>query len=139
MVIGLPELEVQHQVCESCVLGKHHREVFPSAATFRAKSPLELVHIDLCGPMQTESIGGSFYVLTFIDDYSRMTWVYFIRSKSETFSRFKEFKAMKEKQSGHYVKVLKSDGGGEYDSKSFTQYCKEQGIRRQFTCRYTPQ
>jgi hypothetical protein len=69
MVIGLPELEVQHQVCESCVLGKHHREVFPSAATFRAKSPLELVHTVLCGPMQTESIGGSFYVLTFIDDY----------------------------------------------------------------------
>jgi hypothetical protein len=139
MVIGLPELEVQHQVCESCVLGNHHREVFPSAATFRAKSPLELVHTDLCGPMQTDSIGGSFYVLTFIDDYSRMTWVYFIRSKSETFSKFKEFKAMTEKQSGHYVKVLRSDGGGEYDSKSFTQYCKEQGIRRQFTCRYTPQ
>lgn len=139
MVIGLPELEVQHQVCESCVLGKHHREVFPSAATFRAKSPLELVHTDLCGPMQTESIRGSFYVLSFIDDYSRMTWVYFIRSKSETFSRFKEFKAMTEKQSGHYVKVLRSDGGGKYDSKSFTQYCKEQGIRRQFTCRYTPQ
>lgn len=72
-------------------------------------------------------------MLTFIDDYNKMTWVYFIRSKLETFSRFKEFKAMIEKQSGHYVKVLRSDGGGEYESNSFTQYCKEQGIQRQFT------
>ena len=78
---------------------------------------LEIVHTDLCCPMQTKSLGGSHYFLTFIDDYSRKTWVYFLMKKYETFSKFEEFKAMVEKQSGHQIKILRSDRGGEYDSK----------------------
>lgn len=69
-------------VCEGCVKGKHHREKFDQGEAWRAKHPLELVHTDLCGPMQAESIGGNRYFLTFIDDYSRMCWVYFLRNKS---------------------------------------------------------
>jgi hypothetical protein len=59
----------------------------------------------------------SFYFLTFIDDFSRKIWIYFLKNKSDTFSKFKYFKAEAEKQSGKYVKVLRSDGGGEYNSK----------------------
>lgn len=139
MVLGLPEIGVRHNPCESCILAKHRRDSFPNAATFRAHSPLELVHTDLCGPMQTQSIGGSFYFLTFIDDFSRMTWVYFIKNKSETFEKFKQFKAISEKQSGKQIKTLRSDGGGEYNSKEFSAYCRNHGIKRQFTTRYTPQ
>jgi hypothetical protein len=83
----------------------------------KPKKHLELVHTDLCGPMQTDSIGGSFYFLTFIDDFSRKIWIYFLRHKSETFEKFKEFKAEAEKQSGKYIKALRLDGGGEYDSR----------------------
>jgi transposase InsO family protein len=89
--------------------------------------------------MQTQSIGGSFYFLTFIDDFSRKIWIYFLKNKSDTFSKFKEFKVEEEKQSGKYVKVLRSDGGGEYNSKDFAYFCRQQGIIMQTTTRYTPQ
>ena len=74
------------------------------------------MHTDICGPMQVPSLGGSIYFLTFIDDFSRKTWVYFLKYKFETFSKFKEFKAFVEKQSGLSIKVLRLDRGGEYMS-----------------------
>jgi hypothetical protein len=129
MVKGLPILNEQTNPCESCILGKHQRDNFPTAS-YRAKEHLELVHTDLCGPMQTQSIGGSFYFLTFIDDFSRKVLGIFPQKKSDTFTKFKEFKVVAEKQSGKYVKVLRSDGGGEYDSKEFANFCRQQGIKR---------
>ena len=120
-------------------MAKQHHEIFPKGVSYKAKKPLELVHTDFCGPMRTQSIGHSDYFLTFIDDYSRKTWVYFLKKKSETFSKFKEFKALVENQSDRQIKVLRSDRGGEYDSKALHEYCKQHGIRIQFTTRYTPQ
>ena len=78
--------------------------------------------------MQTQSIGGSFYFLTFIDDFSRKIWIYFLRNKSYTFSMFKEFKDLTKKKSGNFIKVLRSDGGGEYDSCAFLDFYKQHGI-----------
>ena len=89
--------------------------------------------------MQIQSIGGRFYFLTFIDDFSRKVWVHFLKHKSDTFTYFKEFMAEAEKQSGKFVKVLRSDGGGEYDSREFVDFCKQHGIKKQTTTRYTPQ
>lgn len=126
MVKGLPHINEDHDPCETCILAKHPRDAFPNAS-FRAQEQLELVHTDLCGPMQTQSIG-SFYFLTFINDFSRKVWVYFVKHKSETFDKFKEFKALTKKQSGKCLKILRSDGGGEYDSKDFSEFCKQQGI-----------
>lgn len=137
MVKGLPVLKDLDNQCESCILGKHKRDSFPSSSN-RAKEHLELVHTDLCGPMQTQSIGGSSYFLTFIDDFSRKIWIYFLKNKSDTFSKFKQFKAEAEKQSAKYIKVLRSDRGGEYNSKDFIDFCKQHGIIMQ-TTRYTPQ
>jgi transposase InsO family protein len=88
--------------------------------------------------MQTESIGGSVYFLTFIDDFSREIWIYFLRHKSETFAKFKQFNVEAEKQNGKYVKVLRSDGGGECGSKEFANFCKSQGIIMQTIAKYTP-
>jgi hypothetical protein len=79
--------------------------------------------------MQNRLIGGSFYFLTFIDDFSKKFWVYFLKHKSKTFTRFKYFKAEAEKQSGRFVKVLRYDGGGEYDSREFVDFCKHHGIK----------
>jgi hypothetical protein len=78
--------------------------------------------------MQIESIVGSFYFLTFINEFSRKIWIYFLRHKSETFAKFKEFKVEDEKQSGKYIKSLRSGGGGEYNSNEFANFCKSQGI-----------
>jgi transposase InsO family protein len=138
MVKVLPIFKEKNSPCESFILGKHKRTSFPRFST-QAKQHLELAHTDLCGPMHTKSIGGSIYFLKFIDDFSRKIWIYFLRHKSETFAKFKEFKAEAEKRSGKYLKVLRSDGGEEYSSKEFANFCKSQGIIMQTTTRYTPQ
>lgn len=64
---------------------------------------------DLCGPMKIESLGGSRYFLLFTGDFSRMSWVYFLKFKSEAFENFKKFKTFVEKQSGQYIIVLRTD------------------------------
>eukprot|EP00253_Pinus_taeda_P023442 PITA_23442 len=138
MVKGLPLIEKPDNICEGCILGKQHRERFPAGNSIREKAPLEIAHSDLCGPMQTPSIGGRHYVLTFIDDYTRKTWVYLLKHKSQVFERFRQYKALVEKQCGHYIKVLRNDKGGKYISNEFLRFCREHGIHKQFTTRYTP-
>ena len=88
MVKGLPLIEKPDSLCEGCILGKQHRESFPSGKSIRAKAPLEIIHSDLCGPMQAPSLAGTQYFLTFIDDFTRKAWVYFLKNKSEVFEKF---------------------------------------------------
>ncbi|KAI9166016.1 hypothetical protein LWI28_024708 [Acer negundo] len=139
MVKGLPNIHHPNEMCESCVLSKQHRNSFGKEANWRATMPLELVHTDVCGPSTPVSNGQNQYFLTFIDDYSRKTWVYFLKRKSEVFGYFKEFKTLVEKQSGYHIKALRSDQGGEYTAGAFQEFLKQQGIRHQFTPAYTPQ
>ena len=65
--------------------------------------------------------------------------MYFLNHKSEVFEKFRHFKNLVEKQSGHYIKVLRTERDGEYISKEFLRFCKENDIQKQFTTRYTPQ
>ena len=139
MVRGLPLIEKSYSLCEGCILGKQHRESFPSGKSIRAKLPLEIIHSDLCGTMQAPSLAGSLYFLTFIDDFTRKTWIYFLKNKSEVFEKFQNFKALVENQSGLHIKVLRTDRGGEYISNEFLKFCRENGIHKQFTTRYTLQ
>lgn len=139
MVNGLPEIKETIDVCEGCIMGKQHRNSFPRQSTWRTKAPLELIHTNICGKMQTPSLSQYRYFLTFIDDFSRMTWVYFLKEKSETFVVFKRFKALVEKQSGSTIKVMRSDRGCEYTSQEFEDYCKDEGIWKQLTASYSPQ
>lgn len=78
-----------------------------------------MVHSDVCGPIEEESLGGNRYFLSFVDEHSRMMWVYLIKTKSEVLNVFKKFKAEVEKESGKVLKILKTDGGGEYTSQLF--------------------
>nr|GEZ39774.1 retrovirus-related Pol polyprotein from transposon TNT 1-94 [Tanacetum cinerariifolium] len=139
MVANLPSIMPVKQVCEGCVLGKQTKMSFPMGKSKRATDLLELVHADLCGPMRTESLGGSRYFLLFTDDYSRMSWVYFLQLKSKTFKNFKKFKALVEKQSGKDLKVLRTDRGGEFISKEFAALCDEECIKKELTAPYTPE
>ena len=104
MVKWFPNIEQPTSSCERCILGKHHREKFIYGVSYRAKKPLELVHTDLCGPMQTPSLTGNVYFMTFIDDHSRKTWVYLLKQKSQAFNGFKSFKAMAEKRVTNLLK-----------------------------------
>jgi transposase InsO family protein len=126
-------------ICKGCIQGKQHRQSFPHGGGTRASDILEIIHSDVCGPMNNTSLGGAKYFLTFIDDKSRKTFVYFLKSKDEVFPKFKEFKALVENQTGKRIKTLRSDNGGEYVSGAFNQFLKENGIRHQKSIPYTPQ
>ncbi|KAJ4789254.1 polyprotein [Rhynchospora pubera] len=136
MVIGLPDIG-DIGLCEGCVYGKQSKLPFPKDQAMRATKVLELVHTDLCSPMEVESMGGSKYFMLLIDDYSRMTWVFFLTYKNEAFGQFKRFKAMAETQTGAQLKALRSDRGGKFQSKEFKQYCESEGILQQLTTPYT--
>ncbi|XP_074346456.1 uncharacterized protein LOC141685242 [Apium graveolens] len=81
---------------KACVNGKQHQQSFPVGKSWRAKRPLEIVHTDIAGPFDISSLGGNRYYLTFIDNFSRKSWVYIIKEKSEALDKFKEFKALEE-------------------------------------------
>ena len=83
MVKGLPTFKRENVKCEAYIYGKQHRETFPTSS-WRENRRLQLVHSDICGPLQT-SLGGCRYFLLFVDSFSRMTWVYFLKKKSEAF------------------------------------------------------
>ena len=123
MVTGPPMASCKYGVCFGCVLEKHHRDSFDKRASWHALVPLELVHSDLCGPLPSASFSSFKYFLTVIDDYSRCTWVYFLKIKSEVFNMFLAYKALVEKQSGHQIIKLISDNGGEYVNNKFTTFC----------------
>ena len=140
MVVGLPScIEDREGVCKGCALGKHHRQPFLKGVGWRAKKALELVHTDVCGPMSTLSHGKNRYFILYIDDFTRMTWVFFMKQKYEVFTIFKKFKSFVEKQSGDYIKILRSNRGKENNSREFDKFCEDEGVERQFTIGYTLQ
>ena len=79
------------------------------------------------------------YYVSFIDDYSRKTWIYFLKSKNEVFSKFKEFKALVENLSEKKIKIFRSDNGGEFTSGELKAFYKEFGIKRELSTPYNPQ
>jgi transposase InsO family protein len=89
--------------------------------------------------MPLSSISGYVYYVSFIDDYSRKTWLYLLKSKDEVFNKFKEFKALIENLYKRKIKIIRSDNGGEYTSKEFMNFCKYVGIKRELTTPYNPQ
>jgi transposase InsO family protein len=140
LVDGLPDIPQKIQgVCGACQAGKQHRTPFDEGQAWRAQRVLQLVHADICGPMNMTSITGARYFLLFVDDFSRKMWVYFLKLKSEVFNEFQKFKALVEKESGCHIASLRSDNGGEFCSKEFNNFCTKHGIQRQYTTPYTPQ
>jgi hypothetical protein len=105
MVKGLPEIQVFHDgVCKGCAQGKNVKTPFPSSDS-KEKGVSDLIHSIVCGPMLATSLNGYVYYVSFIDDFSRKTWIYFLKNKDEFFSKFKEFKAFVENLSERKIKV----------------------------------
>jgi len=139
MLTRLLDLQVQNEgVRKGCALGKNSRKKFPSNNR-RVEGILDIIHSDVCGKMSTTAIGNYLYYSTFIDDYSRMTWIYLLKTKDAVFDKFVEFKASIENITGRKIKLLRSDNGGEYTSNEFKDFCKGEGIKRELTTPYTPQ
>ena len=125
--------------CEGCAIGKQTRLPFPKKSNHRSSKLVELIHTDVCGPMNGESIGGSHYFVSSIDDYSRYATVHMIKNKSEVLSTFKGFVSLMEILTEHRIQVLRSDNGGEYETREFSEYCQSHGIERETTILYIPQ
>lgn len=125
--------------CEVCLKAKMTRLPFPDKSTNRSKSILDLVHTDVCGPMQTESSTGRRYILTLIDDFSRFTVVSLLRHKSEVEDRIKEYISLVHNKFGGKPKIFRSDRGGEYLSNQFRTFLRKEGIEQQLTTPHTPQ
>ena len=111
---------------KGCALGKNVKNKFPRSHT-RSKGILDLVHSDLCGPMSTPSLNGYLYYVLFINDISRKAWIYFMKSKSETFCKFQEFKALVENQTSRHIHALRSDNGGDLNQIPLMIFVVTQG------------
>jgi transposase InsO family protein len=139
MVRGLPQLKAPSKICTDCMVGKQHRDAIPKRSLWRASQRLQLVHADICGPIKPVSNSKKRYFISFIDDYSRKVWIYFLVEKSEAFTIFKNYKNLVEKETGAFICCLCTDRGGEFTSHEFNVFCKANGISRQLTVAYTPQ
>ena len=139
MVEGLPSIKATTRVCKGCIVGKHLEHKFDQGKASYAKRILGPIHSNISRPMPTTSMSGSWYVLTFIDELFRYTWVFFLKKNSEVLERFIEFKASVENASGRKIKSLKYDNGGEYIKYEFLQICADSGIQIQHSIPYIPQ
>jgi transposase InsO family protein len=94
--------------------------------------------MDLFGPTSFVSIGGNSYCLVIVDDYSRFTWVYFLRDKSNVFETFKSFAILAQNQFDFDIKKVRSDNGSEFKNARIDEYCDDKGIKHEFSSKYTP-
>lgn len=139
MVDGMCKIDPSgiSDICEACMKGKMHRTPFGSRKC--AKSPLEIVHSDVCGPINPVSTEGYRYYVSFMDDYTHFTVVYCLKTKDEVFSKFKEYYQLTKSKFNRTIHKLRVDNGGEYCGKVFQQYCAENGIVLDYTMPYSPQ
>ena len=95
--------------------------------------------MDLFGSFRTRSLGGNYYALVLVDDYSRFTWTFFISSKSDTFSVFRKFAKIVQNEKDLKIKAIRSDHGGEFQNEYFEKFCENHGISHNFSAPRTPQ
>ncbi|GKA61458.1 retrovirus-related pol polyprotein from transposon TNT 1-94 [Tanacetum coccineum] len=137
VVIGLPMLKyVKDQLCSSYEVSKAKRSSFKTKVVPSSKGRLNLLHMDLCGPMRVASINGKKYILVIVDDYFRYTWTLFIRPKDETREVLKDFLTMIQINLQALVIFVRTDKGTEFLNKTLNALFKEDGIEHQTS---TPQ
>ena len=139
MVRGLPNICFSDRLCRNCVAGKHSLRAFPSVSSYRATKRLELIHVDICAPIQPSTIGRRRYYFLLVDDFTRLMWVFFLKEKSEEYHHFKIFKNLAESKCGEKLKCFRTDRGGEVNSEEFGNFCDVNGIKRELTAPYSPQ
>ncbi|KAI3714916.1 hypothetical protein L6452_21878 [Arctium lappa] len=140
LVKGLPELKYEKEyLCAACEKGKMKRAPHKPKLEPSTSAPLELLHMDLCGPMRTQSLGGKKYILVIVDDYSRYTWVKFLRSKDETPEVLITFLKTAQVNLQKLVKLLRTDNDTEFKNKKVEEYLESVGISHQYSVARTPQ
>ena len=120
IVEGLPKLNTQTDaICEACAKGKQIKSSFNSKTEVSTSRPLELLHMDLFIPISTTSLNGKYYGYVIMDNYSRYTWVHFLRSKNEAFQHFIKFRKVVQKEKDAKIGKVRSDHGKEFENSEF--------------------
>ena len=137
---GLKDEDFKEKIdCDVCKRGKKIRKKFDKKNEKRTKERGEIIHSDVCGPITPKTHGGNKYYVSFIDDYTRMSWVFMMKKKSEVVEKFKQLHKMLLTQYNVKIKSLMSDGGGEYVNDEMERYMIKHGMIHRKTPPYTPQ
>nr|GEX10082.1 retrovirus-related Pol polyprotein from transposon TNT 1-94 [Tanacetum cinerariifolium] len=140
LVDGLPKFKYEKDhLCSACEMGKSKKASHPPKLVSSDNSKLELLHMDLCGPMRVALINGKKYILVIVDDYSCYTWVYFLHSKDETPKIIKKFIAQAQLNYKANVCKIRTDNGIEFKNANLKSHYEKLGIMQQFSTARTPQ
>jgi len=133
LVIGLPKIKFEKErLFDACQKGKQTRVSFKPKKVVSTSKPIELLHLDLFGPLRTRSLGGNYYGFVIVDDFSRYTWTLLLSSKDDTFDAFIKFANVIQNKLSLKIISLRSDHGGEFVNHRFENYCDEFGISHNF-------
>lgn len=138
MELNKRDCESFEQPCDVCVRAKHTRFPFNTERT-RATRPLEILHTDICGPIDPVTFDTKRYILTVIDDYTNFTMIYLLEYKSETAGYIKDYINENERNKNKKVVKIRCDNGGEYLNNELIDFCSERGIKLETTIPHTPQ
>jgi transposase InsO family protein len=140
LVRGLPIKRYELEgLCNACMQGKHKRSSFKVKEMVSTNSPLELLHLDLFGPITIPSISRKKFVLVILDDYSHFTWVIFRASKDEIFEQFVNFYYRVENEKSSKIGTIHSDHGKEFENIKYDDFYNKRGYRHEYSARHTPQ
>ena len=140
VVEGLPKFgNVKKTICGACQMGKQTKASHHKVNVIATSRCLKLLHVDLMGPTRTESLGGKRYIMVIVDDFSRYTWVEFLREKSEACEKFEIICKKLQNEKGAPIVKIRSDHGKEFENARFESFCARNGIKREFSAPKTPQ
>ena len=140
LVRGLPNsIFAPDGLCDSCQKAKQRKSSFKSKTESSILEPYHLLHVDLFGPVNVMSIAKKKYAMVIVDEFTRYTWVYFLHTKSETASILIDHVRQLDKLMKDSVKIIRSDNGTEFKNLIMEEFCKDHGIRQEFSAPGTPQ
>ncbi|GJR52393.1 putative ribonuclease H-like domain-containing protein [Tanacetum coccineum] len=140
LVRGLPSKIFQNDhTCVACQKGKQHKASCKAKSVSSISQPLQLLHMDLFGPTSVRSLNHKTYCLVITDDFSRFSWVFFLRTKDETSGILKDFIRQIQNQLNQKVKTIRCDNGTEFKNRDFIEFCGSKGIKREYSNARTPQ
>ncbi|GJS13313.1 putative ribonuclease H-like domain-containing protein [Tanacetum coccineum] len=140
IVRGLPSKVFKNDhTCVACQKGKQHRASCKAKLERIVSEPLKILHMDLFGPTFVKSIDHACYCLIITDDSTRFSWVFFLASKDETSSIIQSFIRKIENQLNHRVKIIISDNGTEFKNRNMLEFCRNKGIKQEYSSARTPQ
>ncbi|KAK1612620.1 hypothetical protein QYE76_036293 [Lolium multiflorum] len=139
-IVGLTGVSFEKdRVCSACVAGKQLKKKHPIKSIVTTSRPLELLHLDLFGPSHYDTLGGSKYGLVIVDDYSRYSWVFLLKSKDETYREFITFAKKAQRMYESEIKAIRTDNGTEFKNYTMQEFVDDEGIKHEFSAPYTPQ